>query len=227
MPHDTDGLFYAGVKSLTAATLAPQYIAATHTFPAFDFQGAKQITVAFGVHEFVKTALTGSNNDLVLIARKTGNQNVTIVLADPAANNAALSVSVSTEAITVHLATGPGGAITSTAAQVKAAIEASVAAAALVVVALAPSNDGTGVVTALGSTALAGPTGTTPTLDIKLQSTADDLNFFDIDAAFTQATAAGIEGGTFSGLGTVGQWVATLGGTTPAFAFSLTTVYRP
>lgn len=111
-----------------------------------------------GVAATLSTNLTGSNNDLIYTARDfgTAGNSTTVAYADPGGNNAALSVSVSSAAITVNLATGSGGAITSTAAQVKAAIEASAAASALVSVALKTSNDGTGVVTALSATNLAG-----------------------------------------------------------------------
>lgn len=106
----------------------------------------------------LSTALTGSNNDLdyTAVAYGTGGNSITIAYVDPAGNNQALAVSVATNAISVSLATDGGGAITSTAAQVKAAIEASAAAAALVTVANKSGNDGTGVVTALTATALSG-----------------------------------------------------------------------
>jgi hypothetical protein len=55
-----------------------------------------------------------------------------------------------------NLANGAGGAITSTATQVKAAIEANTAAAALVNIANKAANDGSGVVTAMAKANLAG-----------------------------------------------------------------------
>ena len=56
----------------------------------------------------------------------------------------------------MSLATNSGGAITSTATLVKAAIEANASANALVSVALAASNTGAGVVTAMAATNLTG-----------------------------------------------------------------------
>jgi hypothetical protein len=107
----------------------------------------------------LSTNLTGTNNDLTYTAKSfdpaVGND-ITIAYVDPAGNDQALSVGVSTHAITVNLATGSGGAITSTATQVAAAIAASGPANALVAVANKTGNDGTGVVTALGATNLAG-----------------------------------------------------------------------
>lgn len=61
----------------------------------------------------------------------TGGNAITVVYV-VAGNNTALSVAVAGSAITVNLATNGGGAATSTAAQVQAAVAASVAASALV-----------------------------------------------------------------------------------------------
>lgn len=65
------------------------------------------------------------------------------------------SLAVDGRRITVNVVVS-GGAVTTTAAQVAAAIAASPAANALVSVANAPSNDGTGVVTAMAPTKLIG-----------------------------------------------------------------------
>lgn len=66
----------------------------------------------------------------------------------------ALLVTVTGNAISVRLATDAGSVITSTAAQVAAAVNAAVGAG--VTAANAAGNDGTGVVTALAATPLAG-----------------------------------------------------------------------
>lgn len=120
---------------------------------------------AYGVKRPAKlvTSLTGANNDLTFTSKQRGRvaNTISVRYVDPSANDASLSVSVSGRAITVNLATGEAGAITSTAAQVKTAIEGSAAASALVGVALAPSNSGAGVVTALAATKLAGGRGFT------------------------------------------------------------------
>ena len=73
---------------------------------------------------------------------------------DPGAASQALSVSVSGNAITVNLATDAGSNVTSTAAQVAAAINADAAASALV--SAAPEGAGTGVVNSIAQTNLAG-----------------------------------------------------------------------
>lgn len=108
----------------------------------------------------VTTALTGSNNDLKFTHKSSAARyaagNSVRVRYVVAGNSTPLTVSVSDNDITVNVATDSGGAATSTAAQVKAAIDASTPAAALVSVANAAGNDGTGVVTALAYTSLAG-----------------------------------------------------------------------
>jgi hypothetical protein len=124
--------------------------------------GVKQILGAgtAPVRAALTTAVAGTNNDLVFTARHFGTSGnaITVAYVNPLANNAALQVSVVGKAITVRLATGAGGAITSTAAQVSAAILASAPATELVSVANAAANDGTGVVAALAATPLAGGT---------------------------------------------------------------------
>lgn len=121
---------------------------------------ANAVTAGVPGQSSLTTALTGTNNDLKFtsVGRGVGQNLVTITYVDPPGNNAALGVSVTGNAITVNLATDGSSAVTSTAAQVAAAIAASTPAAALVTVANAAGNDGTGVVTALAPTALSGGT---------------------------------------------------------------------
>jgi hypothetical protein len=108
----------------------------------------------------------GDDNGLIYTAVAYGEvgNDITVVYVDPAANDAALSVGVVGSAITVNLATGVAGAITSTAALVLAAIEASGPATALVTVAIMTADtgvadDGSGVVTAMAVANLAGGAG--------------------------------------------------------------------
>jgi len=109
----------------------------------------------------LSTNLAGDNNDLKFTAKLKGHFGNTIKVAyvDPDAADAKIGVSVSGTTITVSLATGANKAITSTAANVKAAIEAVPAAAALVTVANAAGNSGEGVVAAMAATALANGAG--------------------------------------------------------------------
>ncbi len=89
---------------------------------------------------------------------------VSVSFANPGSNNAALGVVVSGNAITVNLATNGTGAITSTADDIVAAIQASTAASALVNV----KTDTDGVVGAVASTNLA--EGTNAELVLKSQN---------------------------------------------------------
>ena len=109
----------------------------------------------------LSTDLAGDNNDLKFTAKLKGHFGNTIKVAyvDPDAANAKLAVTVSGTTIAVSLATGANKAITSTAANVKAAIEAVPAAAALVSVANVAGNSGEGVVAAMAATALANGAG--------------------------------------------------------------------
>lgn len=113
-------------------------------------------TFSDGNASALQTSLVGLNNDLVFTARQIAADGdaITVAYVNPGIL-AALSVTVSGRAISVALA-HDGIGITSTAAQVAAAIAAKPSAAALVTVANATGDDGTGVVTAMAATNLAG-----------------------------------------------------------------------
>lgn len=107
------------------------------------------------------TALAGTNNDLLFTAVGYGVDGNAITIAyNNAGASQTLLVTVVGSAISVRLATNGSSVITSTANDVKAAILALPAAAALVTVANAAANDGTGLVTTLTATALTGGSGT-------------------------------------------------------------------
>lgn len=110
------------------------------------------------VKAVLTTALAGVNNDLTLLAATAGaaGNGITVALTDPSGTDQELGVVVTGSAIVVNLATGEDGAITSTAREVRDAVNADSEAAALVAASLAPGNDGSGVVTALAATNLAG-----------------------------------------------------------------------
>lgn len=102
--------------------------------------------------------VVASNNALTITSKKAGTLGnaTSIRLVNPGTASQALSVSVTGDAITVNLATNASSQITSTASQVKAAIEALPAAAALVTVTHTGASTGVGVVTALAVTLLTG-----------------------------------------------------------------------
>lgn len=111
------------------------------------------------VHDYaiLETAMTGDNNDIKLVAVADGptGADVTLTLVDPAANSASLVVSVTGKDISASLATGAEGAITTTASELIAAINASAAASALVTASLKGTDTGAVAVTALAKTSLA------------------------------------------------------------------------
>lgn len=108
------------------------------------------------------TALAGTNNDLVFTAKIKGTygNGITISYVNPGVETATESVTVVGKAITVTLRSV--SSVLSTAAQVETAIEANAAAAALVTVANAGGNNGSGAVIALAATPLASGVDGTP-----------------------------------------------------------------
>jgi hypothetical protein len=103
------------------------------------------------------TALTGTNNDLVFTAVRGGQwgNSIQIQYVDPGGVSASLSLSVQGFLIAVSLARAASAIIT-TGQDIINLLSASIDAQALVSTALAASNDGTGIVTALSATSLAG-----------------------------------------------------------------------
>jgi hypothetical protein len=128
----------------------------------------------------LSTNLAGDDNDLVFTAKEplsgAAGNDITIAYVDPSANDAELEIVVTGTDIVVNLATGVAGAITSTAADILAAIEADEDADALVGVANKAANDGSGVVIALAETPLAGGTDTGWTANTDDMTAASDVD---------------------------------------------------
>lgn len=99
---------------------------------------------------------TASDADLTITAKSKhiGSDKISVELVDPAASSASLTVTVTGRKISISLATDGTSAITTTAAQVKTAIDGDADASALVTVAL--ETAGTGVVDAIAETSLDG-----------------------------------------------------------------------
>lgn len=127
------------------------------------------------------TNLAGTNNDLVYtsVAKSESANNITIKYTDPYANNQALNISVSGDDINVTLATNASGAITTTATQIITAIQASTPASALVTVASASGNNGSGIVTAMTKTNLAG--GTVGLYSDTMASVEPEINLINLN----------------------------------------------
>ena len=143
-----------------AATGAPAMVRALAPPVSADLGGGSA-----AVKATLTTALAGANNDLVfsaVFAGRLGND-IRIRYLDPAASNASLFISVSGRDITVNLATGAGGAITTTAADIAAAIDETEVDEVPVDAEAAPgTTDGSGVVTAMAWTNLSGGAGGLP-----------------------------------------------------------------
>jgi autotransporter-associated beta strand protein len=99
------------------------------------------------------TNLTGDFNDLVFTAKTAGpgGEAISIRYVLPTDPDQPLSISVTGSAITVNLATDANGLVDTTAGQIQTAIAASSEANALVAVANAAGDDGTGYVTAMAA----------------------------------------------------------------------------
>jgi len=91
---------------------------------------------------YVITPALGSNRDLCFVSKNGVTPSIEIVVSG---TNTPLSVSVAGSDVTVHSATNVGGTATSTAAQIKTAIETTPAALALWEVRLPPGQTGVGV----------------------------------------------------------------------------------
>lgn len=166
------------------------YIASGGAIQKFD---GTTLSTAGGAYATMTTACTGTNNDLTFTAKAsgTGGNSISVTYVNPGGAGA-LSVAVVGTDITVTLAYS--GAITSTAAEVKAAVEAKAEAAALVTVSYPTGNDGSGVVTAVSKTTLAGGAAA-PTADILM------VRFGRLVAAMTGTSAL-----KFSGIGDPEMW---------------------
>jgi hypothetical protein len=137
----------------------------------------------------LSTNLTGTNNDIDFTAVTAGGvgNTISVEYIDPLGNNQVLGVNVDGRAIDVYLATGAGGAITTTGDLLKAAILAHPVASTLVTCADKAGNDGSEVVTAMAATHLAGGTGadvTTPGggTDSRLWTFAPTMTSDDLEA---------------------------------------------
>jgi len=119
--------------------------------------GVKPPATSVGTKASLVTGVVANNNAILFTAVKygTAEEDISIRLKDPAGNNQALSVDVVGRDIIISLATGVAGAITSTAAEVIAAVAAS-AAADLVTADNEGASTGAAVVAAVNLTNLDG-----------------------------------------------------------------------
>lgn len=69
--------------------------------------------------------------------------------------------------------------------------------------------------------AITASSGTTPTLDLTLETTADGTNYYTA-GTFPQQTGTATVARVVGDLGVTSRWKWTIGGTTPSFTFSVT-----
>ena len=138
------------------------------------------------------TGVVGSNNAITWRAVSEGvaGNSVTLTLVDPG-TTASLSVVVTGTAIVVNLAYATG-AITSTAAEVIAAVNADNDAGALVIVHNTTTSTGAGLMTALVLTSLAGGAAdvTYTTIANVVNFSGPSLSLATIDSTHMESTAA-------------------------------------
>jgi len=112
----------------------------------------------------LKASGAGARDDIVVTAKQTGvaGDKIKVQLVDPGAKNATLKVAVETDVIRVYVATDDNNAITSTIAEVIAAINATLYVKDIVTALLAEGSVGTDAATAVAATALAAGVDDTP-----------------------------------------------------------------
>lgn len=147
-----------GQKSVWAsAPQVPNVIERTTTFPAGQLTAFRQPYVApiAQVSQVILDSFAQLTvGDITYVAKAAGGSSAVTITYVVAGASTALSVSVTSNAITVNLATSAGSAAISTAAQVLAAIQASTPATALVSSLL--TGTGSNVQAAQAATNLAG-----------------------------------------------------------------------
>jgi len=136
--------------------------------------------------------IAGSNNDLNFsdIRAEGSSGTVSVELVDPGAASQALSVSVSGNKVTVSLATDASSNITSTAADVVAAVNADATAKTLVY-AEASEGDGTGVVAAVAETDLTGTAGNALRIRSEQYGSSEFVDVNVLSGTFNTVAAGG------------------------------------
>ena len=148
------------VNNVPGAPTSPGGTDPTATKPTVMISQADGATLKAGLPAsgtLFGAAAVNNASRVVLTSRAWGHQGGNTIkaqLLNPSASNSPLSVSVAGPEITVSLATGATGALTSTAAQVVAAINADPAASALVKALTFQGNAGTGIAPATSKLSL-------------------------------------------------------------------------
>lgn len=136
-----------------------------------------------GIAATVSTSLGVANAELTFTAQTVGasGNSITIAYVKPVGNNSVLSVSVTSKAITVNLATDGTDTITSTAAQVAAIINGTPASSVLVTAVNKVGNTGVGIVIALSALSLTSGADDVFTTVAAMKSTGLTINNEQVD----------------------------------------------
>lgn len=232
-PIGSSGRWYNDPERCARAEFTPRVLTTTTTY-VFDSEDIEVLLGTLHTHEFLRTSIAGANNDLDWVATTDQTSTVTVAYA-VAGTSTPLSIAVDTsnKTVTVNVATNASGGATSTANDVLAAAKKNPVAGQLLslcIPSLAAGNDGTGVLAAMTATDLGAWSGSSPTVDVKLETSVDGTNWYQVGAAFSQRTsavAAAKEGRAFAGAGNQLRWNIALGGTSPVVAVSMTAQDKP
>lgn len=72
-----------------------------------------------------------------------------------------------------------------------------------------------------GTLTVTAASGTTPTLDVTLETTADGTNYYTAGSFVQKTATATADAKVFGDLGSSSRWKWTIGGETPSFTFSI------
>ncbi len=99
---------------------------------------------------------------------------------------------------------------------------AAVASAARTATATGTAFDTDNLDAVTGTLTVTVASGTNPTLDVTLETTADGTNYYTVGAFVQKTAAATADAKVFGDLGALSRWKWTIGGTdTPTFTFSI------
>lgn len=80
-----------------------------------------------------------------------------------------------------------------------------------------------GLDSVIGTLTVSAASGTTPTLDVTLETTADGTNYYTVGAFVQKTATATADAKVFGPLGSSCRWKWTIAGTTPSFTFVIAT----
>lgn len=72
-----------------------------------------------------------------------------------------------------------------------------------------------------GTLTVSAASGTSPTLDVRLETTADGTNYYTVGSWSQITSTATANAKVFGPVGDLSRWAWTIGGTTPSFTFTI------